>query len=84
MIDIRLDSGSSNIMYLISFLIFYFNVTDLNRYPDIFVAVDDTDSPYGVVTARDGDGYLKPSHLPSHPVVIQQEGIIVATFVAEV
>jgi len=33
--------------------------------------------------SKDGDGYLKPVHLPSFPVFIQQEGIVVATFVAE-
>jgi hypothetical protein len=55
-----------------------------DKYPDISLVVDDQDSPYGVVDSKDGDGYLKPTHLPSRPVVIQQQGIIVATFVAEV
>jgi len=52
-------------------------------YPDIALAVDDQDCPYGITDSRDGDGYLKPTHLPSHPVVVQQQGVLVGTFVAQ-
>ena len=53
-------------------------------YSDICVVVDDKDNPYGTIDSKDGSGYLKPTHLQSHPVVIQQKGILVASFFAQV
>lgn len=44
--------------------------------PQISVVQDPFDSPYGVVKQKDRSGHDKPYHLPSHPVCVQDKGVV--------
>jgi hypothetical protein len=50
--------------------------SEKDLFPAITVVPDTTDQPYGKLKSKDRSGHNKPTHLPLHPRIVQEKGML--------
>jgi hypothetical protein len=50
--------------------------SEKDNFPAITVVPDATDQPYGKLKSKDRSGHSKPTHLPLHPKIVQEKGML--------